>query len=405
MELDLASLLPQLEALNKLTPEEIPEAIGPNAARELRRNLYRLSVSLESPGDIVDRIVYSPIDLVALRIAVELGVFKVLADGQAPKSIQQLAEKTGADVTLLGRILRYLASIDAVAEAGPEIYLATKISRAFTTAKGISGVGFFVDCLMPSWANLPAILADSDYQNPVDNLHTGFQVGLRTNIHIFEWFATHPKIFSDFNIFMSAQREGRAYWLDFYPFEQKLSAMSRDNKHDIIFVDVGGALGSEIKELRKRYPELKGRMILQDRQETIDQVSPDPRMEAMVHDFFMPQPVTGAQFYYLRNILHDWPNPLARLILQQISSAMTPGMSRLLINELVVPLQGSGLFPPHSDLNMMSICAGMERTEAQWRELLGSVGLEIAEVWSGEGETESIIEAITPVRNGLETDD
>ena len=84
---------------------------------------------------------------------------------------------------------------------------------------------------------------------------------------------------------------------------------------------------------------------------------------------------------------------------------MTPGMSRLLINELVVPLQGSGLFPPHSDLNMMSICAGMERTEAQWRELLGSVGLEIAEVWSGEGETESIIEAITPVRNGLETDD
>ena len=152
---------------------------------------------------------------------------------------------------------------------------------------------------MPSWANLPAILADSDYQNPVDNLHTGFQVGLRTNIHIFEWFATHPKIFSDFNIFMSAQREGRAYWLDFYPFEQKLSAMSRDNKHDIIFVDVGGALGSEIKELRKRYPELKGRMILQDRQETIDQVSPDPRMEAMVHDFFMPQPVTGTIFAIL----------------------------------------------------------------------------------------------------------
>ena len=92
---------------------------------------------------------------------------------------------------------------------------------------------------------------------------------------------------------MSAQREGRAYWLDFYPFEQKLSAQGRDEEHDILFVDVGGALGSEIKELRKKYPSLKGRMILQDRQQTIDHVSPDPGMEAMVYDFFTPQPVIG----------------------------------------------------------------------------------------------------------------
>ena len=76
MELDLASLLPQLEALNKLTPEEIPEAIGPNAARELRRNLYRLSVSLESPGDIVDRIVYS----VSAKPRVSLRMFSLDAN-------------------------------------------------------------------------------------------------------------------------------------------------------------------------------------------------------------------------------------------------------------------------------------------------------------------------------------
>ena len=95
---------------------------------------------------------------------------------------------------------------------------------------------------------------------------------------------------------MTAQREGRAYWLDFYPFEQKLLAEPRDSEHDILFVDVGGALGSEIRELRKRYPALKGRMILQDRQQTIDHVSADSGMEAMVHDFFTPQPVTGKVF-------------------------------------------------------------------------------------------------------------
>ena len=80
--------------------------------------------------------------LVAIRLAVDLGLFKVLADSQEPKSIQQLAEATGADATLLGRILRCLASIDAVAEAGRGMYTASKISRAFTTPKGISGAGF-----------------------------------------------------------------------------------------------------------------------------------------------------------------------------------------------------------------------------------------------------------------------
>ena len=47
---------------------------------------------------------------------------------------------------------------------------------------------------------------------------------------------------------------------------------------------------------------------------------------------------------------------------------------------------------------MMSICAGMERTQTQWEELLASVGLEIEKVWTGPGETECIIEAVTAVR-------
>lgn len=80
--------------------------------------------------------------MVAIRLGVDLGIFTILAGSRTPKNIQQLAEETGADVILLGRILRCLASIDAVAEAGSDSYMATKISRAFTTPKGISGAGF-----------------------------------------------------------------------------------------------------------------------------------------------------------------------------------------------------------------------------------------------------------------------
>ena len=194
----------------------------------------------------------------------------ILADSQTPKGIQQLSEETKADATLLGRVLRCLTSVNAVAEAGSEKYTATKISRAFTIAKGVSGAKFLYitrtviifssvidqirQCRL-SYASLgqpPALLAESQYQHPTDNLHTGLQLGLRTESHAFEWFSKYPKVANNFDIFLSTQREGRACWLDFYPFEQKLLAEAGNNEKDVIFVDIGRALDSEIKELRKR---------------------------------------------------------------------------------------------------------------------------------------------------------
>lgn len=59
MDVDLSSLSRQIETLSKLAPDELPNALSPNAASELRKNLSRLSVALETPGEIVDRIVYS----------------------------------------------------------------------------------------------------------------------------------------------------------------------------------------------------------------------------------------------------------------------------------------------------------------------------------------------------------
>ena len=59
MEVELLSLSRQIETLNKRPPEEVLGILSPCAAKDLRRSLNRLSIALESPGDIVDRIVYS----------------------------------------------------------------------------------------------------------------------------------------------------------------------------------------------------------------------------------------------------------------------------------------------------------------------------------------------------------
>lgn len=48
--------------------------------------------------------------------------------------------------------------------------------------------------------------------------------------------------------------------------------------------------------------------------------------------------------------------------------------------------------PAMMDLNMLTLCSGMERTESQWRELVGQAGLRIVNIWRPEGDSEGIIE-------------
>ena len=71
---------------------------------------------------------------------------------------------------------------------------------------------------------------------------------------------------------------------------------------------------------------------------------------------------------------------------------MTPGYSKVLLNELVLPDQGCGIIAAQVDITMMACVASEERTERQWDELAGSAGLKIEKIWTDRPEAESIIE-------------
>lgn len=73
---------------------------------------------------------------------------------------------------------------------------------------------------------------------------------------------------------------------------------------------------------------------------------------------------------------------------------MTPGYSKLLINEWVLPDTNVPLYPAALDITMMVLLSGIERTETQWKELLSSVGLKIVKFWSVGPEDEGLIEAM-----------
>ncbi|KAL9116664.1 MAG: hypothetical protein Q9187_006812 [Circinaria calcarea] len=150
--------------------------------------------------------------------------------------------------------------------------------------------------------------------------------------------------------------------MDFFPVEEKLGKGARRDEDAILVVDVGGGFGHQAVALRKRFPNLPGRFVLQDLPNAVASLQLEG-MEATVHDFLRLQPLKGARAYYFRNVLHDWSDEMCHTILTETRQAMVPFYSKLLINQWVVPTRHSTRFMKFQDLNMMALLAVMERME------------------------------------------
>ena len=201
-----------------------------------------------------------------------------------------------------------------------------------------------------------------------------------------------------FQAYLYGQREERPTWVDegFYPVQERLvHGLVLDGDHSAL-VDVGGGAGFCLEEFRAKVPQWKGQLVLQEQEAVVKQISGlDPRIKVMAHNFFEPQPVRGARAYYLRNILHDWPDERCRDILRQLKDAMKDRYSKILLDENVIADQNPSWQHTSMDFYMMALAAAQERTESQWRKLISSVGLEIAGIWfKGDG-NQSIIEIVT----------
>jgi len=102
--------------------------------------------------------------------------------------------------------------------------------------------------------------------------------------------------------------------------------------------------------------------------------------------------LVGARWYHLRRVLHNWSDPDCCRVLIQTKAAFTPGFSKLLIQENVLPNRGCPKRGALGDIAMMQH-TGMERSEDQWRQLLSQAGFEILRIWWAELGTTAIIEA------------
>ena len=190
----------------------------------------------------------------------------------------------------------------AIGEAGVDTYVANNITKNLSIPNLEAGVNHTYDMVGTSVMALPAFLAKTNYQNPTDPSHCAFNESFHTTDTLFEWFPKHPEDLRDFNLWMTGQREGRANWLDFFPFKKQLADGFQGGDDAIMLVDVGGALGHEVQAIKNRYPDLPGEFVLQDLPDTIKQAGTVPGMQAMAHDFFAPQPIKGKNLAMIRAI-------------------------------------------------------------------------------------------------------
>ncbi|KAM5467371.1 putative demethylsterigmatocystin 6-O-methyltransferase [Microsporum audouinii] len=343
--------------------------------RQLIISLNKLILSLEGPSDTIHRYGHMNLETATIRIGFDLGIFKLLSGAERPLGVEEVAQKCGAEPQLMSRILRYLAAIDIVDEVSANQYTANNITRNLTEKSVEAGLSHYFYTAGPQYEALPGFLKRTGYKNPVDELHTAFQDAWKTPLHAFQWFAENNSHLTYFNDYMALRRKPELSWLSVYPVAQEVEGWDSKDNSRAIYVNIGGGIGHQCKQFKEKYPDLPGRVILQDLPHSIAKALPTPGVENMEHDFFQPQPIKDAKFYYLRAILHDHPPHKARNILEQTKAAMGPE-SVILIDEMILPETGVNIMAASIDMTMLTALAGMERNEAQWREILAEVGLE-----------------------------
>jgi len=203
---------------------------------------------------------------------------------------------------------------------------------------------------------------------------------------VFDYLGEHPEQARIFDAAMSGVH-GRAMraMLDAYD----LSGVG-------ILADIGGGLGSNLTAALGRYPAMRG--LLFDLPHVVERAR--PRLEAagvagryVVEggDFFEKAP-GGADAYLLGHILHDWDDAKAGRILDNLRRVM-PARARLLVVEHVLPDGAGAAFGKLLDLHMMVVAGGLERTEAEYRQLFAAHGFRLARVVPTAGDI-SVIEGV-----------
>ena len=148
-------------------------------------------------------------------------------------------------------------------------------------------------------------------------------------------------------------------------------------------VDVGGGQGALLAAVLAAHPQARG--VLFDQPEVVAGAAPLLRAAgvadrcAVVGGSFFEAVPDGGDVYLLSRVIHDWDDAQATTILRACRRAMGPAARLLLVERVLAP--GNTPDPNRfSDLNMLVMLGGQERTAAEFAALYQAAGFRLTRV-------------------------
>jgi SAM-dependent methyltransferase len=346
----------------------IPPAFVVRGLEAIVQGLERLrNRLLPPPVVVINHLVLNVIVSRCLYAAAELKIADLLRDG--PRDVDELAQATGAHPDALYRILRALAAVGFFAETTERRFKSTRLADCLRTdAPGSmypSARYAGADWLFESWSGMMTIARTGKTFH--ESVHgTSF----------FEWYdrdAERRRVFDEAMTSMSAVAIPTI--VAAYDFASLGSV-----------VDVGGGEGGLLAAILRAAPNARGTLFdlppVIARAQQAGPLSRDdvaPRAAMVAGDFFAEVPA-GHDAYVLKWILHDWSDADAARILQTVRRAVRPG-GRLLVVEMLVGAKNQFSVAKFTDIGMMTLTGGRERTEQEFRRLLAGSGFALRRNW------------------------
>ncbi|KAH9949724.1 S-adenosyl-L-methionine-dependent methyltransferase [Amylocystis lapponica] len=351
----------------------------------------------------------------ALHVVVRARVADELDNHPNGLHVCELAKAVSIEQGKLARLLRLLGTRNCFREVDTDVFANNRLSLVLRSSFNLSDL---IDIHTTEMAKSGTVLYDNLKNAQCGPSYEPTRSPFMYSIHgenadgsFFDWLKAHPErrmIFGRGMIGM-ADVMGSLSNLHNFPWTEATT-----------ICDVGSGIGAFAIPLAQTYPHV--RLTLHDLPETIAQAKDiwaekypaavqEQRVQFLPLNFFEDVPVQGQDIYYLRNIIHNWPDARAALILRNMQKAMAPH-SRLLIHDYVLqhlhrkadsepgvdvapepllPNFGAGSARMYNqDITMLMCYNSKERTVRDCTELGREAGLRLEKVWD-YGET-SVLE-------------
>ena len=273
--------------------------------------------------------------------------------------IDELASASGSDSESLHRVLRYLVDKGIFEEPATGEFALNEAARglldsALLLGLDLNGIG---GRMAYAWGTM------------LSAVRTGAPAYQEVFGRPFwEDLQAHPVVAASFDDLMGPAGHG-------IPDAEVL--VSGDWESVRTVVDVGGGTGTQLAEILRARPTVRGTLIDLPRtvvrsSQVFQSAGVVERATAIGQSFFDPLPA-GADLYLLKKILDDWPDREATAILRRCAEAAFP-TGRVIV---LGGVSAEETEVPSPELLMMVLVGGKSRNLAEFRELARAAGLEV----------------------------